>query len=133
MRSKNAVVVLLASGILAATLPGASNAAEVSGYSFPAAAQEITQLYWLADTAAACGWATHEDSARFKLFSLRFLSAHLSDVHRAALMSLVSRAGYEDKVRDAAREAAAENCGSNRWHAGWATFKAAADRNEARY
>jgi hypothetical protein len=123
----------LASGTFAASVPAPGYAAEVDGYSFSAAAQEITQLYWLAETAAACGWASREDSARFKLFSLRFLSAHLSDTYRAALLSLVSGSGYETGVRNAALEGAAENCGNSRWHAGWITYKAAADENEGRY
>jgi hypothetical protein len=133
MRTKVVVCACLASGTFAASVPAPGGAAEVDGYSFSAAAQEITQLYWLAETAAACGWASREDSARFKLFSLRFLSAHLSDAYRAALVSLVSGAGYEDGVRNAALEGAAENCASRRWHAGWITYKAAADENEERY
>jgi hypothetical protein len=133
MRSRFVVCALLASSSLAVNVPAPGFAAEVDGYSFSAAAQEITQLYWLAETAAACGWASREDSARFKLFSLRFLSAHLSDAYRAALLSLVSGSGYEDGVRNAALEGAGENCASNRWHAGWITYKAAADENEGRY
>jgi hypothetical protein len=131
MRSTTLLPALLASGALALPLPGF--AAEAHDYSFPAAAQEITQLYWLAETAAACGWATHDDSARFKLFSLRFLSAHLSGAHRAALRSLVTRSGYEDGVRTAALDGVLQNCTNSRWHAGWVTYKAAADENEQRY
>jgi hypothetical protein len=133
MRPRMFVSAAVASGMFAASVPAPGFAAEVDGYSFSAAAQEITQLYWLAETAAACGWATRDDSARFKLFSLRFLSAHLSDVNRAALLSLVNRSGYEDGVRNAALEGVTQNCVSNRWRAGWTTYKAAADENEARY
>src|ERR1700693_247844 len=45
-------------------------AAEAQEYGFAEAAQEITQLFWLAETATACGWASAEDSARFKYFSV---------------------------------------------------------------
>jgi hypothetical protein len=133
MCSRKLLSALVLSGAFAATVPAPGAAAEVDGYSFSAAAQEVTQLYWLAETAAACGWATYEDSARFKLFSLRFLTAHLSEVHRAALVALVTRAEYADGVRNAAHESATESCASNRWHAGWITYKAAADENEERY
>jgi hypothetical protein len=133
MRAKSATLALLCGAALCAALSAPAIATEVDGYGFPAAAQEITQLYWLAETAAACGWASSDDSQRFKLFTLRFLSAHLSDTHRAALQSLVSRPDYESGVRDAAQDGARENCESNRWHAGWVTFKAAADENEQRY
>jgi len=133
MRSRIVVCALLASGSFTASMPAPGYAAEVDGYSFSAAAQEITQLYWLAETAAACGWASREDSIRFKLFSLRFLSAHLSDTYRAALQYLVTGSGYEDGVRNAALEGAEHNCASERWHAGWITYKAAADENESRY
>jgi hypothetical protein len=131
MRSRKTVRALLFGGALAAATPGI--AADIPEYSFPAAAQEITQLYWLAETAAVCGWATGADSVRFKLFSLRFLSAHLSDGYREALMSLVTQARYEEGLRNAALEGAAQNCGNDRWYAGWVTYKAAADENEERY
>jgi hypothetical protein len=131
MRSRKTVRALVCGGALAAVIPGIG--AQAAEYSFTAAAQEITQLYWLAETAAVCGWATGADSARFKLFSLRFVSAHLADHSRAALMSLVTQARYEENVRHAAREGASQNCGSNRWHAGWVSYKAAADENEGRY
>ena len=123
----------LAGGVFS-LLPLASlHAAEVEGYGFPAAAQEITQLYWLAETASACGWASAEDATRFKLFSVRFLSAHLSDGNRSALQSLITADGYEDGVRQAAREGVSENCRSNRWRLGWLSYKAAADENEHAY
>jgi hypothetical protein len=134
MRSTTVLpALLLGSALATIVLPLPGRAAQLEDYSFPAAAQEITQLYWLAETAAACGWASRDDSVRFKLFSLRFLSAHLSGWHRTALQSLVERAGYEDGVRHAAQEGALANCASNRWRAGWITYKAAADENEGRY
>jgi hypothetical protein len=117
-----------------ATLPLASaHAEEVEGYGFPAAAQEITQLFWLAETASACGWASADDASRFQQFSMRFLGAHLSDGNRHALMALVAAEGYADKVREAAREGASQNCASNRWRLGWLSYKAAADENEQAY
>lgn len=102
----------------------------VDGYRFENAAQEITQLFWLAETADACGWTSHEDAMRFKHFSVRFLTAHLSDMHKLALVSLVTENGYEDKVRRAALEGAQHNCDSSRWHTGWAAYKAAADKRD---
>ena len=101
----------------------------VEGYGFADAAREITQLYWLADTADACGWASHQDAEQFKDFSVRFLAAHLSDRHKAALVSMVTQGGYEDQVRKAAQEGAAQNCESSRWHTGWVAYKAAADEH----
>jgi len=108
-------------------------AEEVQGYGFQAAAQEITQLFWLADTATACGWTTDADALRFKHFSVRFLSAHLSDAHRAALMTLVTENDYEGKVRRVALEGAQHNCDSSRWRLGWVSYKAAADEHEREF
>jgi hypothetical protein len=107
-----------------------ARADQVQSYGFEAAAQEITQLFWLADTAAACGWASDEDALRFKHFSVRFLAAHLSDPHRVALLTLITENGYEDKVRRAALEGAQQNCDSSRWRLGWVSYKAAADQRE---
>jgi len=106
---------------------------QVQGYSFEAAAQEITQLFWLAETASACGWASDEDAMKFKHFSVRFLSAHLSNSHRTALVSMVSEHGYEEKVRRVVREAAGINCDSSRWHTGWVAYKAAADQRDGEF
>jgi hypothetical protein len=106
---------------------------EVDGYSFQSAAQEITQLFWLADTAEVCGWTSADEAARFKSFSLRFLAAHLSDANRIALVSLVTQNGYQEKVHRAAEEGAQHNCGERRWHLGWSSYKVAADENDARY
>ena len=110
--------------------PLAASAADTPGYSFESAAQEITQLFWLAETANVCGWTDAEDAVKFKLFALRFLGAHLSERHRAALVSLVAEQGYEEKIRAVALEGARENCGSNRWHLGWVSYKNAADEHE---
>jgi hypothetical protein len=106
-----------------------ARAIEVQHYGFEAAAQEVTQLFWLAETANACGWASAQDIEAFKLFSVKFLAAHLADRHRMALLSLVTEDGYEDRVRKAAMEGAAHNCGSNRWRLGWSSYKNAADEH----
>ena len=106
-----------------------ARAIEVQNYGFEAAAQEVTQLFWLAETASACGWASAQDIEAFKLFSVKFLAAHLSDRNRMALLSLVTEDGYEDRVRRAALEGAVHNCGSNRWRLGWSSYKNAADEH----
>jgi hypothetical protein len=120
-------------GIAAVTcgLTGAAHAAEIPNYGFPAAAQEITQLFWLAETANACGWASADEASRFKSFSVRFLSAHLSAPNQLALMSLITERGYEDQLKRVALEGAHDNCGNRRWHLGWLSYKKAADENEA--
>jgi hypothetical protein len=107
-----------------------ANATEVEGYSFTSAAQEVTQLFWLAETASACGWAAPDEATKFKLFALRFLSAHLSEPNQRALLSLVTEPKYEDQLRRAAVEGAQSNCDSRRWQIGWSSYKAAADANE---
>jgi hypothetical protein len=121
-----------AASVLSAVSP-ALHAVDATGYGFPSAAQEITQLYWLAETANICGWSSAQDVVRFKRFAVRFLGAHLSDLHRDALASLVGAKGYEERLRQAAEEGAAENCRSNLWHLGWASYKSAADENEGVY
>ena len=110
------------------TCAASARADAVDGYSFINAAQEITQLFWLADTADACGWTSHEDAMRFKEFAVRFLSAHLSDTNRLALVSMINENGYQIQVRRAAQESAEQSCGSPRWQTGWAAYKAAADQ-----
>ena len=123
----------LSAALAAAALLGLGSSparsVEVQGYGFEAAAQELTQLFWLAETASACGWASADDIEQFKLFSLRFLAAHLSDRNRLALVSLVTEDGYEERVRRAALEGATHNCGSNRWRLGWSSYKSAADKH----
>jgi hypothetical protein len=110
-----------------------ARAEQVQEYGFAEAAQEITQLFWLAETATACGWASAEDTAKFKYFTVRYLSAHLSGSYRVALVSLVTEDGYEDKVRRAALQSAQDNCASSRWHTGWAAYKAAADQHDQEF
>ena len=102
-------------------------------YRFEAAAQEITQLFWLADTANVCGWASEGDAAKFKQFSVRFLSAHLPEIQRRALLTLVQEDGYEDLVKRTALETAPNNCASPRWKAGWSTYWNAAEAHAAEY
>jgi hypothetical protein len=110
-----------------------AQAEQVQGYGFTEAAQEITQLFWLAETATACGWASAEDTAKFKYFTVRYLSAHLSGSYKVALVSLVTEDGYEDKVRRAALQSAQDNCASARWQTGWSAYKAAADQHEQEF
>ena len=126
--SKGFASTVASAGLLCCT--AAAHADNVDGYRFESAAQEITQLFWLAETADACGWTSHEDAMRFKHFAVRFLAAHLSDLHKMALVSLVTEDGYEDKVRRAALEGAQHNCDSSRWHTGWTAYKAAADQRD---
>lgn len=108
----------------------ATRAEDNAAYDFAAAAKEITQLYWLAEMATVCGWASEEDSLKFKHFSVRFLSAHLPIVSKAALVSMVTENGYADKVRRVANEGAETNCGNPRWQNGWLAYKSAADEHE---
>jgi hypothetical protein len=118
-------------GVLAIALIAATTQAEeTEGYSFAAAAQELSQLLWLAETANACGWASREEVLKFERFSLRFLAAHLSEPNAKALVSLVRVNGYESALRRVAEEGSGENCGTPRWHNGWLAYKAAADEHE---
>jgi len=115
------------------TLIPSVRADDVPGYGFEAAAQEITQLFWLAETASACGWAQHAEAIKFMDFSVRFLTAHLSQTHKQALASLISEQRYKAELHRAAREGADQNCTSSRWRLGWLSFKAAADQHETEY
>ena len=118
-------------GVLSIVLVApAAKAEETEGYGFAAAAQELSQLLWLAETANACGWASREEVLKFERFSLRFLAAHLSEPNAKALVSLVRANGYESAVRRVAEEASGENCNTPRWHNGWLAYKAAADEHE---
>lgn len=113
-----------------ATAWAAQPAVELQSRDYGAAVQEITQLFWLAETASACGWASAEDALKFKLFSVRFLSAHMTGVYRAALLSMVTENGYEDQVRRVAQDGAAHSCASARWQSGWVAYKAAAEAHD---
>jgi len=115
------------------TACGVSHQAEAAGYDFSAAAQELTQLYWLAETAQLCGWTSATEAGKFKLFATRFLGAHLTERDRSALSSLIGEADYEERVRLAASENATANCGNNRWYRSWIAYKTAADEHEAEY
>jgi hypothetical protein len=118
-------------GVLSIVLVApAAKAEETEGYGFAAAAQELSQLLWLAKTANACGWASREEALKFERFSLRFLAAHLSEPNAKALVSLVRANGYESAVRRVAEEGSGENCNTPRWHNGWLAYKAAADEHE---
>ena len=102
-------------------------------YQYSTAVQEITQLYWLAETAYTCGWATREEADEFEAFAVRFLSAHLSRIYSAALHSMIREAGFRPAVQRVAYENRSYNCGQARWKRGWTSFKSAADENAARY
>ena len=124
--------------IVAGLVLGLSPAFSMAGqnaprYDYSVAVQEITQLYWLAETANSCGWATRLEANEFEAFAVRFLSAHLSGPHRTALLSMISEAGFQPAVQRVAFENRAGNCGQARWKNGWATFKTAADENATRY
>jgi hypothetical protein len=121
-----------AAAVLLTLIPSA-RADEVIGYSFEAAAQEITQLFWLAETASACGWAKDAEATKFMDFSVRFLTAHLSHTHQQALVSLVGEGHYKAELRRAAWEGADQNCANSRWRLGWLSYKAAADEHETEY
>lgn len=128
-RTKLAVLAVLAA------LPGIVPASQVrvQGYGFAAAAQQVTQLFWLAETANVCRWASAEDTAQFKLFSVRFLSAHLSEGNRRALLSMVTENGYEQKVRQAAIEGAAHYCNSNPLQLAWSSYNHAAQEDAVEF
>src|SRR5258706_915128 len=118
-------------GALTIALTATATWAEgIEGYGFAAAAQEVSQLFWLAETANVCGWATKEEALKFEQFSLRFLSAHLSATNMRALASLVGTSGYESTVRRAAEEGSPQSCAAARWHDGWLAYKTAADSHE---
>ena len=112
---------------------GSARADGAQAYGFEAAAQEITQLFWLADTARVCGWTNADDATRFKHFSARFVSAHMTGAYKTALISLITGDGYEDQIRRAAEQSAERSCGNARWETGWLAYKAAADAHETEY
>jgi hypothetical protein len=120
-------------GICAMTATAHTGASEVGYYSFPAAAQEITQLFWLAETASACGWASREETERFELFAVRFLAAHLEGANKLAFVALAEDENHRGRVKYAALEYAGESCKLSRWRAGWDAYKAAADENHVKY
>lgn len=135
MKLRRLILVGCASSLL--TVSGISRAQDPvalpGSYGFEAAAQEITQLMWLAETAAACEWTTEDEALRFKLFSVKFIAAHLKEAHKLALVALVTDEKYEQKLREAALEGAKENCSSRRWQLGWSSYKAAADQHYTEY
>ena len=121
-------------GIVLVTLSAVAYAdRNVPVYQYADAVQEITQLYWLAETANTCGWATRAEADEFEAFAARFLTAHLSGVHRRALFSMINEASFQPAVQRVAIENRALNCDQSRWRNGWTTFKAAADENATRF
>ena len=129
-RGVAALSVLIGSALVHAV---AVHADDARGYGFEAAAQEITQLFWLADTARVCGWASEDDAARFKHFSVRFVGAQMTGAYRAALISLITEDGYQNQVRRAAEQGSERSCGSPHWETGWAAYKAAAEARETEF
>jgi hypothetical protein len=130
--SRTSYTCAAAAALLLTSIPSA-RASEALGYSFEAAAQEITQLFWLAETASACGWAQDAEATKFMNFSVRFLTAHLAHTHQQALASLVTEGHYKAELRRAAREGAEQNCANSRWRLGWLSYKAAAEEHETEY
>lgn len=128
MLCKLAVTILV--GLLPLSVHAGQNAPR---YEYSVAVQEITQLYWLAETANSCGWATRQEADDFEAFAVRFLAAHLSGTYRRALYLMTSEAGFQPSVKRVAFENSPRNCDQARWREGWDSFKAAADANSARY
>ena len=121
-------------GIVICLLPAVGHAGQSQPtYHYPAAVQEIAQLYWLAETAYACGWATRQEADDFEAFAVRFLAAHLSGVYPAALLSMIDDAGFRSGVRRVAFDNRAQHCEQHRWQNGWRSYKSAADENATRY
>jgi len=121
-------------GIVVGVLPAVSYAGQNEPrYEYSVAVQEITQLYWLAETANSCGWATRQEADKFEAFAVRFLTAHLSGAYRTALYSMTSDAGFQPAVQRVALENRGQNCDQARWRNGWTTYKTAADENATRY
>ena len=102
-------------------------------YEYSVAVQEIAQLYWLAETANSCGWATRQEADDFEAFAVRFLAAHLSGTYRVALISMTNDPGFQPGVQRVAFDNRAQYCDELRWQTGWKTYKSAADENATRY
>lgn len=102
-------------------------------YKYSDAVREIAQLYWLAETANTCGWATRQEADDFEAFAGRFLTAHLSGVYRAALVSLINDTRFQPSVQRVAIDNRSRNCDQHRWKNGWTSYKSAADENTTRY
>ncbi len=87
-------------GIVACLLSSVGYAGQSHvNYKYVDAAREIAQLFWLAETANACGWATRQEADDFEAFAVRFLTAHLSGVQRAAFISMTNDAGFHPGVQ----------------------------------
>ena len=102
-------------------------------YQYSVAVQEIAQLYWLAETANSCGWATRQEADDFEAFAVRFLAAHLSGTYRAALFSMTNDSGFQPGVQRIAFDNRAQYCDQHRWQTAWIAYKSAADENATRY
>ena len=125
------------SGLIGLALFAGSTAAvradDAQAFGFEAAAQEITQLLWLADTARVCGWASEDEAMRFKQFSIRFINSHLTGVYKAAINSMLAADNFQEQVRRAAEESAESSCRSARWETGWVAYRAAADAHATEF
>lgn len=122
------------SGIVLSLLSAGIHAGQdAPKYEYSAAVREIAQLYWLAETANACGWATRQEADDFEAFAVRFLSAHLSGPYRAALISMTNDPGFQPGVQRVAFDSQTQNCEQHRWKNGWTSYKTAADENATRY
>ena len=121
-------------GIVLCTLPAIGHTGQnLPNYKYSDAVQEISQLYWLAETANTCGWATRQEADEFQAFAGRFLTAHLSGVYRAALFSMINEASFQPGVQRVAFDGRDRNCEQSRWKNGWTSYKLAADENAAHY
>lgn len=121
-------------GIVVCLLSSVGHAGQSQvNYKYSAAAREIAQMYWLAETANACGWATRQEADEFEAFAVRFLTAHLSGVHRAAFLSMTNDAGFHPGVQRIAFDDHTKNCELDRWKNGWTNYKSAADEHAALY
>lgn len=130
-RTRIALAALLAGSAL--SLPSSVGAGEGVHYAFPAAAQEFAQTLWLAETAHACGWASHEQVERFEAFVVRFLAAHLEGSYRSAFYALVNDSRYVSRIEKLAADNARESCAMARWQRGWNAYQTAALENEGNF
>ena len=121
-------------GIVLCTLPAIGHTGQnLPNYKYSDAVREISQLYWLAETANTCGWATRQEADEFQAFAGRFLTAHLSGVYRAALFSMINEANFQPGVQRVAFDGRDRNCEQSRWKHGWTSYKSAADENAAHF
>jgi hypothetical protein len=112
-----------------AVLPAVVLAGHVQSDGFAAGVQQLTQLFWLAETANVCQWASAGDIAEFKGRSVRFVSSQLSEGDQRALLSMIEGDGYEHKVRQAALERSAHYCNSSSLRLAWSSYQRDAEEH----